>query len=122
MLALKTTTLTALKLARLAARYAHDKKAEDILVMDMRKAANFCDYFVICTGSVDRQLRAIANGIEEGLEKNGQNVRFKQGVKEGRWVLLDLGTVVVHIFSKETREFYGLEYLWQESKKIKWEK
>jgi len=116
---LKKTPTTALGLAKLAAKFASDKKAEDIMVLDMRKAANFCDYFVICTGNSDRQLHAIAKGIEEGLEERGVNVRFKQGVKDNRWVLVDIGSVVTHVFSREAREFYGLEYLWQEAKKVK---
>ncbi len=87
----------------------------------MRKAANFCDYFVICTGNSDRQLHAIAHGIEEGLQEKGQEIRYRQGVKDSRWVLLDMGSVVTHVFSREAREFYGLEYLWQESKRVKWE-
>jgi ribosome-associated protein len=105
----------------LAAKFASDKKAEDVVVLDMRKAANFCDYFVISTGNSDRQLNAIARGIEEGLNEQGHEIRYKQGVKDARWVLLDMGTVVAHVFSREAREFYGLEYLWQESKRIKWE-
>ena len=95
-------------------------KAEDIIVLDMRKAANFCDFFVLCTGSSDRQLHAIARGVEEGLREQGEDIRYKQGVKDARWVLLDMGTVVMHVFSREAREFYGLEHLWQESRRVKW--
>ena len=88
----------------------------------MRKVANFCDYFVICTGNTDRQVRAIADGIEEGLESEGQKVRHKQGLADARWMIIDLGNVVAHIFDPEMREFYGLEYLWQEAKQINWKK
>ncbi len=87
----------------------------------MRKVANFCDFFVLSTGSSSRQVRAIADGIQEKLKDLGIKVRFKQGYKEGRWVLVDLGNVVAHVFDQETREFYGLDYLWQEAKKVKWE-
>ncbi|MDP2654800.1 MAG: ribosome silencing factor [Candidatus Omnitrophota bacterium] len=97
---------------------ASDKKAENIVVLDMRKVANFCDYFVICTGNSDRQVRAVAEGISEGLGQKGVNVRYQQGFRDGHWVLLDLGTVVAHVFDRETREFYGLEHLWQEAKKV----
>ncbi len=90
--------------------------------MDMRKAANFCEYFVICTGNSDRHLQAIAKGIEEGFEEKGILRRAHQGIKDGRWVLLDLGAVVVHVFSKEAREFYGLDYLWQEARHVRWAK
>lgn len=108
----------ALKIARLAAHFASDKKAEDIVLLDMRKAANFCDYFLLCTGTSDRQMHAIARGIEEGLEEKGIELRYRQGVKDARWVLLDLGPVVVHVFSRDARQFYGLEYLWQEAKQV----
>jgi ribosome-associated protein len=86
----------------------------------MRRVANFCDYFVLCTGTSDRHVRAIANGIDEGLEELNIKVRYSQGLTGGRWVLLDMGSAVAHIFDKETREFYGLEYLWQEAKKVAW--
>ena len=86
----------------------------------MRKVANFCDYFVLCSGNSDRQIKAVAKGIEEGLEEYKQRIRHKQGLSDGRWVVLDLGDVVAHIFDKERREFYGLDYLWQEAKKVKW--
>jgi len=116
----KLVSFTARKLAKLIAHFASNKKAEDIVVLDMRKVANFCDYFVICSGNSDRQIKAIAKGIEEGLYDQGQSVRHKQGLNEGRWVVIDLGTVVVHVFDKERREFYGLDYLWQEAKHVNW--
>ena len=84
----------------------------------MRKVANFCDYFVICSGTSDRQVRAIADGIEEGLEKLGAKPRFKEGTKVSEWIVLDLGDIVVHVFQKQVREFYRLEYLWQEAKRV----
>ena len=86
----------------------------------MRKVANFCDYFVLCTGTSSRQAQGIAGGIEEGLHELGLTIYNRQGFKEGTWVLLDVGGVVAHVFDKETREFYGLEYLWQEAKKVKY--
>ena len=88
----------------------------------MRPVANFCDYFVICSGTSKRQVRSIAEGIEEGLEKKKILTSFKQGFREGRWVLLDFGNVVAHVFEKEARDFYGLEYLWQEAEQIDWTK
>ena len=84
----------------------------------MRKVANFCDYFVICTGNSDRQARAIADGIIDGLEEKGQKVRNQRRLADARWVIVDLGDVVVHVFERERREFYGLEYLWQEAKRV----
>jgi ribosome-associated protein len=115
----KTTSLTSRKLAQLIAGFASEKKAEDIVILDMRKAANFCDYFVLSSGNSDRQVQAIAFGIEEGLEGLNINLRHRQGMRDGRWVILDLGSVVAHVFDKETRNFYGLDYLWQQAKRLK---
>jgi ribosome-associated protein len=117
----KKRPVTSIRLAKLVARFASDKKAEDIIVLDVRKASNFCEYFVISTGNSDRQLHAIARGIEEGLHEEGIEIRYRKGVKDIRWVLLDLGPVVAHVFSREARTFYGLEYLWQESRNVKWD-
>ena len=94
----------------------------------MRSVANFCDYFVICTGTSDRQVKAIADGIEDGLDEMGIAIRYKQGLKGaikhvgaetvGSWALLDMGDVVVHVFEPSAREFYSLEYLWRDAPEI----
>lgn len=110
------------KLAELISRFASDIKAQNIVILDMRKVANFCDYFVLCSGTSSRQVRAIAAGVEDGLAEHGVGTRFKQGIREGRWALLDFGTVVAHIFDSEFRDFYGLEYLWKEADKVEWTK
>jgi ribosome-associated protein len=91
----------------------------------MRGLVNFCDFFVLATGTSDRQVKAVAEGIEEGLSKVGVNahlVREKKGFQPpdtseagGAWFLLDLGDVVVHLFEPNAREFYGLEHLWQDA-------
>lgn len=86
----------------------------------MRPVANFCDYFVVCSGTSQRQVKAIAEGMEDGLKKEGIAVRFKQGYREGRWIILDLGSVVAHIFESDMRDFYGLEYLWKEAQRLEW--
>ena len=96
----------------------------------MRGLVNFCDYFVIATGTSDRQARAIAEGIEEGLKKEDIEVNFSHSLKSlggvqysqenGAWVLLDMGDVVVHIFEPQAREFYALEHLWQDAAKIEY--
>ena len=110
--------MTSRKLAQLIAKLASDKKAEDIVILDMRKLVNFCDYFVICSGSTDRQVHAIADHIDDELGKLGMPLRFRQGLKSSDWVVFDAGDVVVHIFQQDIRKFYGLEYLWQDAKKI----
>jgi ribosome-associated protein len=95
----------------------------------MKGVANFCDYFVICTGNSDRQVKAIADGIEEGLDEIGIAIRYKQGLKGsskplgineavGSWALLDMGDVVVHVFEPNAREFYSLEYLWRDAPEV----
>lgn len=88
----------------------------------MRKIVNFCDYFVICSGNTDRHARAIADHIEESLSDLGRKVGSRQGLKKADWIVFDTGDVVAHIFQKQVRAFYELEYLWQEAKEVKWEK
>ena len=105
-------------------------KAQDIVILDMRALVNFCDYFVIATGTSDRQAKAIAEGIEEKLKAEGVDVNFgrsfracrgQQGpLENGVWVLLDMGNVVVHVFEPQPREFYGLEHLWQDAVKTQY--
>lgn len=98
------------------------------MILDMRKRVNFCDYFVLCTGTSDRHVHAIADGLQEGLKAIGIPPSPTQGLREARdplglnalWVILDLGEVVIHIFEEEARTFYGLEYLWSEAKQVKW--
>lgn len=96
-----------------AIRAARDKKAIDLVVLDLRKAGGFTDYFIICTGATARQIRAIAEGVEEALKLElGERPALAEGVKKSEWVLLDYFSFVVHIFSRECRAFYALERLW----------
>lgn len=113
-----TTTheLTPEAVAAIAADLAADRKALDIVSLDLRGMAGFADYFVICTGRTDRQTRAIHDGIHYGLKTEHRLLpRQAEGVTEGRWILLDYLDVVVHIFTPETRDFYRLEQLWGEA-------
>ena len=87
----------------------------------MKDVVNFCDYFVICSGTTDRHVGGIADNIEDGLQELGIKVKLKQGAKRADWVVFDAGDVVTHIFQKDSRKFYGLEYLWQEAKRIEFE-
>ena len=92
----------------------------------MRALVNFCDYFVIATGTSDRQVKAVAEGIEEGLDDLGVSVHLAKGLKgfsspdvpEGAWALLDMGDVVAHVFEPHSREFYSLEHLWQDAPRM----
>ena len=119
---IKKSSLTSLKLAKTAAKFASDKKAEDITVLDMRHVVNFCDFFVIATGNSTRQAQAIAEGVVEGFEELGTKISRKEGFREGHWVLVDVGSVLIHVFERETREFYGLDHLWQDAKPVNWQK
>lgn len=96
-------------------------KALDIVVLDMRKVVNFCDFFVICSGNTDRQVRAIADHIDEELAALGVRIGFKQKTSKSDWIVFDSGDVVVHIFQKQVREFYQLEYLWRQAPVVDWE-
>jgi len=102
-------------LALAAAREALKKKAQDVIVLDLRSLTGVCDFFVIATGQADTQVRAIADQVEEGLLEQGHKVWHVEGRTTGRWVLLDFVDVVVHIFHHETRELYQLERLWRDA-------
>jgi ribosome-associated protein len=96
-----------------AVRAALDKKAMDVVVLDLRKAGGFTDYFILCTGGNPRQIQAIADGIEDTLRADlGEKPALVEGVERSEWVLLDYFNFVVHVFSRDCRAFYGLERLW----------
>ncbi len=95
---------------------AADKKAQDIVVLDLRGIVGYADFFVICSGNTDRQTKAIHDGIHEGLKQgHGALPRRVEGLPEASWILMDYLDVVVHIFTPQTREFYRLERLWGEA-------
>ena len=97
------------------ASFAREKKAIDVVVLDLREVVGYTDYFVICSGNSDRQVRAIHDGILAGLkDEHGTLPRRVEGFTQGRWVLMDYLDVVAHIFTGEAREFYRLEALWGE--------
>jgi ribosome-associated protein len=96
-----------------AVNVARDKKAVDVVVLDLRKAGGFTDYFVICTGNNARQINAIADAVEETLKKDlGERPALAEGSQKSEWILLDYFNFVVHVFSRECRAFYDLERLW----------
>jgi ribosome-associated protein len=102
----------------LAIAAAEDKKATDIVVLDLRKAAGFTDFFVICSGSNPRQVRAIADAVMEGLAVDGAKPAHVEGYDRSEWVLIDYFDFIVHVFAPETRMFYGLERLWGSADRI----
>src|SRR5512135_563394 len=91
---------------------ALNKKASKPVLLDMKGVTSFTDYFFICSGNSDRQVQAIAEGIQEALEEQGIRALGIEGMHEGKWVLMDYEDVVVHIFLEPVREFYDLEGLW----------
>ena len=97
---------------------AEDKKTLDLVVLDLRKAAGFADYFLICSGGNARQVRAIADGIMEALAEDGARPAHVEGYERSEWVLLDYFDFIVHIFAPETRLFYGLERLWGNAEQV----
>jgi ribosome-associated protein len=101
-----------------AARAAEAKKANDLLVLDLRKAAAFTDYFLICSATNARQIRAIADAIVEALAVDGAKPAHVEGYDRSEWVLLDYFDFIVHIFAAETRAFYGLERLWGSAERV----
>jgi ribosome-associated protein len=98
--------------ALLAAEAAAEKKATDIVVLDVAGALVITDYFVLATGANDLQVKAIAEEMEHQVERAGLQVRGREGEAERKWILIDFGDLVVHVFQAETREFYRLEKLW----------
>ncbi len=98
------------------AGYADDKKAQDIVELDLRGVVGYTDYFVIATGTSERQVKAIHDGIHLGMkDEHGILPRRVEGVSESRWILMDYLDVVVHVFTAQTREYYRLEQLWGEA-------
>ena len=96
-----------------AVRAALDKKAEDVVVLDLRKAGGFTDFFVICTGGNPRQISAIADGVRDTLKRDlDERPTLMEGIDRSEWILLDYFNFVVHVFSRDCRSFYGLERLW----------
>jgi ribosome-associated protein len=101
-----------------AARAALEKKAEEVVVLDLRGVSGYTDYLVIGSGTSDRQLEAITEGVEKELTAQGHRVIGSEGQRGGRWVLLDFGDVVVHVFNTEERAHYDLEGLWADAPRI----
>lgn len=107
----KTKSLLCLKVAI-------EKKAQDPVLLELKGIASFTDYFLLCTGKSDRQVQAIAQAIEEALKKQGIRPLGQEGMREGKWILMDYEDVVVHIFLEPMRRFYDLEGLWIDAPRI----
>lgn len=97
---------------------AEDKQAHDIVMLDLRGLTTIGDYFVVCTAESERQLRAVANALDEELVKQGARRPRVEGSPETGWVLLDFSDVIVHVFSPEQRDFYRIERLWKQAQPV----
>lgn len=105
--------------ALLCAKAALDRKAYDLVVLDVRKLTSLADFFIICTGRSDTQVQAIAQSIEQELAKVGERSQSIEGYGHGQWVVMDFADLVVHIFCEPAREFYDLERLWGRAVRVK---
>lgn len=103
-------------------RLAEDKKGRDIVIMDLSGLTDIADYFVVVSGTSERHVKTIAEGIREGMKKEGVRPFSVEGYDEGRWVILDYHNVIIHVFIESLRELYDLESLWIEAKKQRVEK
>jgi ribosome-associated protein len=108
------------QLALLAAEICDEKKAKDILVLDVRKITTISDYFIICSTSNERQARAIAEDLRLRMRELGRSEIGVEGIQDGRWVLQDFADIVLHIFHESQREFYDIEGLWADAKQVRW--
>ncbi len=106
------------ELALACVKVANDKKALDIMVLDMREISSVADYFFLCSGTSDRQVKAIAEGIQCDIKGMGLRSYHSEGWSDAKWVVLDFGDLIAHIFCDETRKYYQLERLWGDAKLV----
>jgi ribosome-associated protein len=118
----KRVNETAKAFALAAAKIAAERHCSDIVVLDLKGKSPATDHFVIATGTSDRQMRAVADEICEAARDMGQQRFGRAGYEQARWILLDFVDVVIHIFDAEYRDYYDLELLWGDAKRLKWDK
>ncbi|GGD71823.1 ribosome silencing factor [Paenibacillus nasutitermitis] len=106
------------ELLHLVVAAAEEKKAHDIVALNLQNISLVADFFVICHGNSDTQVQAIATEIRKQAESHGVRMRGIEGMDSGRWVLIDIGDVVVHVFHREEREYYNIERLWSDAKVV----
>jgi ribosome-associated protein len=112
---LEERVLESIEVARQAVEAASDKQADNIVMLDTRQVCSFADYFVICSGESTRQMEAIWQEIREKLKRDGVVPLHVEGAADSGWILLDLGEVIVHIFSPSQRDYYRLDDLWHKA-------
>ncbi len=108
--------MTPKTLAKKIAYFALTKKAHDVTILDLRKVTDMADFFVVCSADSDIQVKAVADAVIDGMEELGMEAWHKEGLTQRQWVLVDYVDVVVHVFHREARKFYGLEKLWGDAK------
>ena len=106
------------KMAKIAYQALDDKKGEDIKIIDISQVSVLADYFIICNGSNESQVRALVDNAEEELSKEGFQVKQTEGHGLDNWVLMDFGDIIIHVFDKENRLFYDLERIWSDGKQV----
>lgn len=106
------------EMARIAYHALEDKKGEDIKIIDIGTVSVLADYFLIANGSNESQVRAMVDSVEEELAKAGYQLKQVEGYGTGKWVLLDFGDIIVHVFDKENRLFYDLERIWRDGRAV----
>ena len=106
--------MTPKEMAITAAKALDSKKGRDIQVIGVEHLTSLADYFVICSGTSNTQINALCDAVEKAVNESGEPTLHREGYRGGTWVLLDFGSVVVHVFNHEAREFYSLERLWQD--------
>lgn len=104
-----------LKLAQICAQLCLDKKAENVVILDLENKSSVADFFVVCSGFSDRQVKAIADFVSDEMKRQGVKALSEEGMVDGRWALIDFGPVIVHVFQDNLRDFYNLEGLWQDA-------
>jgi len=102
----------------LCAKAASDKKAEDIIILDVRKISSIADYFIICTAASTRQIKAVYENIDKAVSAAGESPHHIEGTDSSQWVLIDCFDVVIHIFNEESRNYYSLERLWGDAPRV----
>ncbi len=110
--------MDSLEKSLVCARLAHDKKVKNLVILKLKEISSLADYFIICSGTSDRHVQAVANHIEISLKKKGSLALGIEGVREGKWALLDYDDVIIHVFQEKEREFYDLENLWLDCPRV----
>ena len=112
---------TSKEMVKLAYAALDEKKAEDIRIIDIAGVSVLADYFIICNGSNESQVRALVDNVEETLENAGYPLKQTEGHGLGSWVLMDFGDIIVHVFDDKSREYYNLERLWEDGTVVKFD-